>query len=553
MNKLAKDFKEADNYIKSGECEGLCSCADSLIDLAIASNIRDENNITNAQIAEKLYKIAEIIDDNEYKAYLMAAASFIDSIGVKLAELIANDSRRNSVIINQYKNNREKYGQTIVFAQSVDMAIVLNKLFNDAGIKSGYVVSSIKDKVTGITRSNEDNERVINAYRNKELDVIINVNILTEGTDLPQTKTIFLTRPTKSTILMTQMIGRALRGVEAGGTKEAYIVSFIDDWQNKIAWVNPEELYIDENADFSKKDYETQKHIMRLISIKKIEEFAHIINDTVDERLSNLDLIERIPVGIYRFSYLIEDGYGDESNKNCNILVYDCMKEAYENLMEWLPSADLYDIDSAAEHINNTLFGEQAKLLGYDKNDVRDILNYYKQTEEIPEMISIEERDNYDISAIARQIVDNPVKRKEIIEQEWDENNNKWSAFLGIDNRRLFRKLIYEEIDKLEYPDEHKKEILLPITKKEEIQIQELPLYEIRKRYPALGEKLRDAVFNKYTDEEGYYFSASGNYRSKNKLDFQIDHIKPRDKGGLTTLDNLQLLTRAENMIKSNK
>ena len=46
---------------------------------------------------------------------------------------------------------------------------------------------------------------------------------------------------------MTQMIGRGLRGTAAGGTEETYIVSFIDDWKDKIAWVNPERLYIEEH------------------------------------------------------------------------------------------------------------------------------------------------------------------------------------------------------------------------------------------------------------------------------------------------------------------
>lgn len=78
--------------------------------------------------------------------------------------------------------------------------------------------------ITGITISNADNERKIEAYRNGEIQVLINVNILTEGTDLPKTHTVFLTRPTVSTTLMTQMVGRALRGLKAGGTKEAYIV-----------------------------------------------------------------------------------------------------------------------------------------------------------------------------------------------------------------------------------------------------------------------------------------------------------------------------------------
>ena len=104
-------------------------------------------------------------------------------------------------------------------------------------------MSSIKDMITGVTLCREENEKKINAYRVGDLQVLINVNILTEGVDLPKTQTVFLTRPTVSTILMTQMIGRALRGTAAGGTANAYIVSFIDAWDEHIAWVNPCLLY----------------------------------------------------------------------------------------------------------------------------------------------------------------------------------------------------------------------------------------------------------------------------------------------------------------------
>ena len=43
--------------------------------------------------------------------------------------------------------------------------------------------------------------------------------VITEGVDLPKTKTVFLARPTVSSILMTQMVGRALRGTAAGGNQ----------------------------------------------------------------------------------------------------------------------------------------------------------------------------------------------------------------------------------------------------------------------------------------------------------------------------------------------
>jgi superfamily II DNA or RNA helicase len=53
--------------------------------------------------------------------------------------------------------------------------------------------------------------------------------MLTEGVDIPDVKTVFLTRQTTSSILLTQMIGRALRGEKAGGINKdvANIVMFI--------------------------------------------------------------------------------------------------------------------------------------------------------------------------------------------------------------------------------------------------------------------------------------------------------------------------------------
>jgi len=60
--------------------------------------------------------------------------------------------------------------------------------------------------------------------------------MLTEGTDVPDVKTCFITRQTTSTILLTQMVGRALRGPKFGGTPEAHLVFFNDNWEQLINW-----------------------------------------------------------------------------------------------------------------------------------------------------------------------------------------------------------------------------------------------------------------------------------------------------------------------------
>ena len=478
----------------------------------------------------------------------------IDTIGERIAKSIAENAERNNAIVSQYVENKEKYGQTLVFALNVDMAIALTAVFKAHGIeKTDFVVSDIKDMVTGVTRSSKENIDKIQKFRDKELEVLINVNILTEGTDVPNVQTVFLTRPTKSSILMTQMIGRGLRGVEAGGTQKCYIVSFVDEWKNRIAWVNPKQLYADTTEFPPPHDPERQKQTMHLVAIQKIEEFAAIANGTLDERLEKIPFIERIPVGLYKFSYLMPTEDDEDEAVNCDILGYDCMQKAYNELFDWLPSADLSNINAATQHINDTLFTETDRLIGYNKKDISDIIHYYGKTGEIPEFIAFTERNDYDVSRLAKHIIANDLGetgRKKYIGDEWDVGESRWRAFLGVSNQLAFLNLIDSEIKKILYPELYTKPTQKLITQHEQRQIQDLPLYEIRQKFPELGEKIRTAVFDKYTNADGYYFSATSNYKSRNKLDFQIDHIVPMANGGKTVVNNLQILTRKENIKK---
>ena len=76
---------------------------------------------------------------------------------------------------------------------------------------------------------------------------------------------------------------------------------------------------------------------------------------------------------------------------------------------------------------------------------------------------------------------------------------------------------------------------------------------ELKEKAPKHWRKLHDKVYEQAQDDEGYYHSAISDFKSKSKLSFQIDHIVPMSRGGKTTLDNLQLLTRKENAKKSDK
>lgn len=112
--------------------------------------------------------------------------------------------------------------------------------------------------------------------------------------------------------------------------------------------------------------------------------------------------------------------------------------------------------------------------------------------------------------------------------------------------------MIDDAIDRILNPEDYAKPSVKPITKKETIAIQELPLHEIKRRFPELAERIRDAVYEKCTNSDGFYCAKTG-YRSKNKPDFHINHIEPMSRGDLTVLDNLQSLKREENWRKRDR
>ncbi|MDR3287591.1 MAG: DEAD/DEAH box helicase family protein [Prevotellaceae bacterium] len=491
-------------------------------------------------------------------------------LGENISKTIADNKERNSIIVNRYISQKKKYKQTIVFAINVANALALNKLFKEKGIKSDYVISNIKDKVTGITISDKENKTKIEKFRKGETDVLINVNILTEGMDVPNVQSVFIARPTISNILMTQMIGRGLRGLKAGGTKEAYIVSFIDEWHNKVSWVNPEKLFINENVDFNDTDRDTQRHILRIVAINKLEEFAilnsKIIEPEIKTELEKLNFIERFPIGIYQFKFLKEID-NEPEEKICEILVYDNIIQSYTDFVNDLPTLfSKYKLDKKeflnekelnhySSIVDDEYFSGCLKYPAYDLNDIKNVLQYYAIKDQLPPFIELKERDKYDIDKIAKEIIDEELSdmaQAKLINTMWDDDEFAWQTFFNFDKKNFI-----EEIDRAKrrqlYPDEYKRKSIVPQDEKELIALEKLSLDEIKQINPSYEKWLRNEVFKKYTTNDGYYYSAKSGFKSKNKLDFQIDHIKSRHNGGLSTLKNLQLLTRKENAIKGAK
>ncbi len=129
------------------------------------------------------------------------------------------DTRRNRVIVDHWVARQGTYGKTILFACTIAHANTLCRMFTKEGVSARVVHSHQRP---------EDNETALKRFREGSVQLLLGVAMLTHGIDVPDARTIVLTRPTTSDILYAQMIGRGARRI---GDKTTFnVVEFTDSY-----------------------------------------------------------------------------------------------------------------------------------------------------------------------------------------------------------------------------------------------------------------------------------------------------------------------------------
>lgn len=90
----------------------------------------------------------------------------------------------------------------LAFFPSVKMSYQFTKSLLRHGIKAAHI--------DGCTAKDE-RENILSSYKNGNIQIVCNMEVLTEGFDAPNTSAILLARPTRSKTLLTQILGRGLR------------------------------------------------------------------------------------------------------------------------------------------------------------------------------------------------------------------------------------------------------------------------------------------------------------------------------------------------------
>lgn len=141
-----------------------------------------------------------------------------------ITKLVSNKDRNKKIIDHIIDLGKFEKKKILIFAASVKHANILSTLLNSYDLSAKCITSesSIVDR-----RNN------IKSYKDGYTQILVNYNVLSTGFDEPKTDCIIITRPTFSVVLYSQMIGRGLRGVANGGTKDCLIVNVIDNIVNQ--------------------------------------------------------------------------------------------------------------------------------------------------------------------------------------------------------------------------------------------------------------------------------------------------------------------------------
>jgi len=155
-------------------------------------------------------------------------------------------------VVKQFKNHASKL-KTIVFANSIRHAEALLEEFKKQGFNADVLHSQLKNL-------NKVRKQLLVRFKKGDMQIIINVGILTTGFDEGSVECILLARPTKILRLYIQIAGRGLRTCKEINKQECLFLDcaniiqthgYPDDiriFQHKPYVVKPDEVKVDKKT-----------------------------------------------------------------------------------------------------------------------------------------------------------------------------------------------------------------------------------------------------------------------------------------------------------------
>ncbi|NRN88402.1 DEAD/DEAH box helicase [Lactobacillus helveticus] len=135
---------------------------------------------------------------NDFNSKLLKRSSTGDFTNESMQE--AMSTKIFGHIVKQYKRIASGM-QAVVYTYSVDSAHKIAAEFNEAGISACEVDGTTPQQLRDL---------IVDKFRSQEIQILVNVNLFTEGVDLPNVDCVIMARPTASLALYLQFSMRCL-------------------------------------------------------------------------------------------------------------------------------------------------------------------------------------------------------------------------------------------------------------------------------------------------------------------------------------------------------
>ena len=176
----------------------------------------------NRHVLAKIIRVPLMFNDEECSIDFERILSKKRNVDFSADELkiIGNNIKRNEKILDMLKKLDSRGIPTILFACSNEQGQLLSDVLTLNGIKNNCVFGDTKQALR---------RKYLKDFDDGKYNILINNAILTTGFDSPRIKCVFITRPTNSIVLYSQMLGRGLRGKMMGGNDECLLIDVVDN------------------------------------------------------------------------------------------------------------------------------------------------------------------------------------------------------------------------------------------------------------------------------------------------------------------------------------
>ncbi|CAN5521271.1 hypothetical protein BH11ARM2_BH11ARM2_23630 [soil metagenome] len=165
----------------------------------------------------------------------------------QLARAVNTEERNTTAYLHWSEVARDR--RTIVFCVDVDHAQDVAQLYRDRGVAAEHVDGTMKAEIR---------EAILSRFQRGKTQVLVNVEIATEGFDAPACDCVLMLRPTQSWALYAQMAGRGVRtlpslvdglnkpeerrrAVKNSSKPDCYVIDVVDVSQKFTLQAPPEE------------------------------------------------------------------------------------------------------------------------------------------------------------------------------------------------------------------------------------------------------------------------------------------------------------------------